>query len=78
MSEMKDEIYEGVVAIAEDINDTQANAVAEPDVNYFPANNYDDVFPIFLDEVAEQYPSEEFDEQELEEIFSEIWTGYRE
>jgi hypothetical protein len=75
MSEMSDELYEKVREIAESINEDCAGAKCEPDVGYWPANTFESASVVFQNEVAEAFPGEEFDEDELMDIFSEIWTG---
>ena len=72
---MNDDIFKIVNDIAIGLNDEFANAVAEPDVNYFPPNTFEDVSIIFLEDVAEALPDEEFDEDELSIIFQDNWTG---
>ena len=75
MSEMNDDLFKRVNDIAESINEECAGAVCEPDVNYFPANTFESASVVFQNEVAEAFPDEEFDDDELMDIFSEHWTG---
>jgi len=71
---MNDDVFKIVNDIAAGLNEQYANAVAEPDVNFFPPD-YDECLAIFLEDVAEALPGEEFDETELTEIFQDAWTG---
>ena len=78
MSEINDEILKGLYDIAQGLNDEYASARDEFDTGYFPPNTYSTCLPVFLEDVGEAFPSEEFDEDELTDIFGEIWTGWRE
>ena len=64
-----------VTEIAEGLNEEYAGAVCEPDVNYWPPNTLESCMECFLEDVAKAFPDKSFDEAELRDLFSEVWTG---
>lgn len=75
-----------LIKLAEDLNEQYANEVSEADTNYFPPNTFEDCFDIFVEEAekiakenSKEYNTEfgkgVFAEDNLQDIFSDCWTG---